>query len=250
MIKFLKKINLNKKVRGSATVEAALIFPLIMFIMFGIIYLTIIHYQNNVMIAESIRAMNRAGAYWQYIDMDEKGKFISKNDNNKIPTPFNDTIPADGIINIEMIKNRNEYRTIIDVVADTIASLLNLEKGMKYYNTKEYVLSRLSGVKFKQYNKDKDGNRLEAEIEGDVEGGGFILFGKDLSVNIGKSYINPMQNLAKSFGITILENKKWKKNIKINSVISNQTEFIRNIDTIYNLGHDLVGFIGEKVGIY
>ena len=128
MKKIFEMIKLNKKSKGSFVVEATLIFPLIMFIMFGIIYLTIVHYQNNVMIAESIRAMNRAGAYWQYIDMDKYGKYDSVDFTTP---PFDSNMKKEGIINIEMIKNRNAYRTIIDILAEAGSKIFNIPIGAK-----------------------------------------------------------------------------------------------------------------------
>ena len=186
MLKIFNKIKLKKKRKGSATVEAALIFPLIMLIMFGIIYLTMIHYQNDVMITESLRAMNRAGAYWQYIDMDKKGKINDYNENN-IPTAFDSTITKDGIINIEMIKKRNAYRTVIDLASEVLSKILDEPIGKKKNNAKKHVEVRMGNVQFKKYTTDED------TIIGEkgVQGGGFMFFGDDLSVNVSKSYQNP-----------------------------------------------------------
>ena len=112
-------------------------------------YLTIIHYQNNVMIAESIRAMNRAGAYWQYIDMGmvqegDKKKItkIDYNDKN-IPFPFNENITAEGIINFRMIDYRNPYRSLIDIISEAMARVTEGEVNIskKKSNAKQYVKS-------------------------------------------------------------------------------------------------------------
>lgn len=241
MIKLIKK--LNKKEKGSATVEAAMIFPLIMFVMFGIIYLTIIHYQNNVMIAESIRAMNRAGAYYQYIDMDIKGQAIS---DDKTPTAFDDSIPQDGIINIEMIKYRHVYRTLIDVLSEGVSKIFKFPFGTKKKQAHTYVKARVSNVAFKQYRGDKKGDKKD-DVIGDITGHGFMFFGDDLKVDISRSYINPLKNISKVFlGSNNVTDRAAEKKITISGVISNQAEFIRNIDTVYNIGSSIYELIKPK----
>lgn len=239
MSEFISFIKFNKKSKGSATVEATMIFPLIMFILFGIMYLTIIHYQNNVMIAESIRAMNRAGAYWQYIDMDINGRTIEKI-NDKIPTSFDSSIPQDGIINIEMIKNRNVYRSLIDVLSEGISKFFKISFGMKKKQTKQYVNSRLANVKFTQYRKSDD-------VISDIYGQGFMFFGDDLKVDVSRSYINPLLGIAKAFlGENNVMNNIMNKKIIVSSVISNQSEFVRNMDTAYEIGLNVYELIKPK----
>lgn len=240
-MKLFNKIKFNKKIKGSSTVEAAMIFPLIMFVLMAIIYLTIVHYQNNVMIVESIRAMNRAGAYWQYIDMDKTGEIIEYNEQN-IPTAFDNSIPKDGLINIEMIRKRNAYRTVMDVVSEVISKILNKTIGKKKGNAKKYVTSRLANVKFKQYTTDAD-----TKI-GEIKGEGFMIFGNDLSIEIEKAYtINPLLGLSRTFlGQNNVMENLMKKNIIVSSVISNQAEFVRNFDTIYDLTSDTYNYVKSK----
>ena len=241
MKRIFEFLKLNKKSKGSLTVEAAMIFPLIMFVMFAIIYLTIIHYQNNVMIAESIRAMNRAGAYWQYADMDKFGKKIDDTTSNT-PAPFDSSIPHNGIINIEMIKKRNAYRTIIDLVSEAVSKVTGNAIGGKKANSKQYVDANISGVQFKQYRDSKN-----KDVIGDVSGEGFMFFGEDLGVEVGRAYINPLLRLSKLFlgSNSVMENA-MKKDIKVSSIISNQAEFIRNIDTIYDLGSNIYNMVVPK----
>ena len=242
MLKLIKKLNIKRK--GSLTVEAAMIFPLIMFILFGIIYLTIVHYQNNVMISESLRAMNRAGAYYQYIDMDGFGNYGKSDTNGLVNSlPFDNDIPAEGIINIDMIKNRNVYRTVIDIFAENTAigeavskffsMFFNMPIGAKRENAKQFVNSKIAGIKFKQYVKK------EAQAE-KVEDKSFMFLAGILSVELERQYINPLQGLSTVFlgDEGIMEDIKYKK-IKVDSIISNQAEFIRNLDTVYDIGISL-----------
>lgn len=246
MRKFISFIKFYKKSKGSATLEATMIFPLIMFILFGIMYLTIIHYQNNVMIAESIRAMNRAGAYWQYIDMDLKGDPIyDENGINKnaTPPPFDSKLAQerpDGIINIDMIKNRNPYRTIMDVMSEGISKLFGIPIGFKKMSAKDYVNSRIANIKFTKF-KDKE------DSISNLKGTGYMFVGDDLEIEVGRSYINPLLGLSRAFlGNNNIFEKTMKRDIKIKSVISNQVEFIRNIDTVYDIGKNLMDLIGPK----
>lgn len=265
MIKEIKKklighLKLTKKAKGSFAVEATLIFPLIMFIMFALIYLTIIHYQNNVMIAESIRAMNRAGAYWQYIDMgmvDEKNMFgktektidyIDYTDKT-IPFPFDDRVPAAGIINFRTIAKRNAYRSLVDVVSEAISKISKdkIQLTKKKANASKYVESRVANVKFKQYEPNDENDEVFTNI-GAVTGSGFMFFGDDLKVDVGRSYINPMQNLAITFFSqnSFMSQKNVNRDIKVSSVISNQAEFVRNIDSIYDLTLDAYNLVKSR----
>ena len=244
MLEIVKKLNIKNKEKGSLTVEAAMIFPLIMFIMFAIIYLTIIHYQNNVMIAESIRAMNRAGAYYQYIDMDGYGNYGKPENSGLVNSlPFDSDVPAEGIIDIDMIKNRNVYRTVVDIfaesniVGETVAKIssifFNVPIGAKRENARRYVNARVSGVKFKQYIEN------EKEID-QVEDKSFMFLAGVLSAKYGRQYINPLQGLSRMYlgDNGIMENIK-SKDIETQSIISNQSEFIRNLDTVYDIGLSL-----------
>lgn len=238
------KINIKQK--GSATVEAALIFPLIMFIMFGIIYLTIVHYQNNVMIAESIRAMNRAGAYWQYTDMNADGKVILFS-NSDIPAPFDKNIESNKIIGINMIKERNAYRTIIDAITGGDISLFGIPLGLKKTNSKEYLEASIAGIKFKQYIEEDD-NMSWAKDKNEKEYNKVsMFFGDDLKMNIGREYINPLIRLSKLFlGSNSVMEKVMNNDIVVSSIISNQSEFIRNLDTVYDIGTNLYELIEIK----
>ena len=266
MINLIKKIKLSRKRKGSTTVEATLIFPLIMFVMFGIIYLTIIHYQNNVMIAESIRAMNRAGAYWQYIDMgmtekknllgdiERKVDYINYDDNH-IPYPFDSSVPMNGIINIEMIKKRNPYRSIIDLIANVLSEPFGIPNRKKS-NAEQYVNSRIANVKYKSNEEStkvgKVGKYIDEngkEIDGGIKNGGYMFFGDDLKINVGRSYINPLANLSKRFfkGNDVID-KAMRKDIVVSGVISNQAEFIRNLDTIYDMGVNIYNLVMPEDG--
>lgn len=234
MIKIFKKIAFKKKRKGSTALEATMIFPFIMFIFFGIIYFTLVHYQNVAMISESMRAMNRAGAYWQYIDMDAEGKHV-KYEGDKIPIPFDNSIEGKRLINPAMLKYRNVYRTIIDVVAEGFSKFFNTPVGDRKYNAKQYVSSRIAGVKFKMYRSEN-----EADVIGNVGGEGFMFVGPDLSIVVHRTYINPLHGLSTFF---LGENNpfgnkdgKLGKEITVKSIISNQSEFIRNLDAVYDIG--------------
>lgn len=213
-----------------------MIFPLIMFIMFGLIYLTIILYQNTVMTAEAIRAMNRAGAYWQYIDMDKDGNNINYSGGN-IPTAFDSKISSTDLIKLEMIKKRNAYRTIIDILADEIDFLFDVQLGRKKNNAKQYVDARIAGVKFKQYIENEENAEWYKGKDDKQYYNGSMFFGNDLKVDVGRSYINPLLGLSKMFlGSNSVMERVMKKDIVVSGVISNQAEFVRNIDTVYDIG--------------
>lgn len=219
------------KIRGSATVEAALIFPLLMFFFVAFIYLTMIHYQNNVLTTETIRAMNRAGAFWTYANTEyENGGEIT------IPSPFDTTSSVDKLITVDMIKNRSAYRSI-DWLYAFFAILRNKKVISRNDNATTYVESRIANIKFK--------NKIKSTLVEKVTGGkSFFAFGNEIKIDVSRSYINPLINsINKLFNLSYSDNKL----IIVSAQISNQAEFNRNVDLIFDVAYTLSDFIKGKV---
>lgn len=237
-------IKLKNKIKGSLSVEATLLLPAILFIFFCIIYISIVHYQNNVLIAESIRAMNRSGAYYQYIDVNGYGKTLK---DGETPLPFDSAVDAKGVINKDMINNRQVYRTVIDVISSILpaeGSFLGIRLGLKNKSMRQYVDTRISNIKFKAHI----GNETKAEDPKatEIESKPFMFLIQDLKVKVGRAYKNPLSRMAQGFlgsdSSSFLKNKQVDKDIVVSSVVTNQSEYIRNFDTIYGLGANIYSF--------
>lgn len=219
---------LKFKVKGSATVEAALIFPLLMFFFVAFVYLTMIHYQNTVLTTESIRAMNRAGAFWMYADT-----VYGADEEKTIPAAFDTSSSLDELITKDMIKNRSAYRNI-DFLRVFFALLGGKKVISKNDNATSYAESRIANIKFK--------NNIESTDVDRVKGGGYVLW-NNIELDVSRSYINPLINsIEKFFGISYAK----RKSIVVPARISNQAMFNRDVDLVFDLYYTLSGFIKKN----
>ena len=83
--------------RGSVTVEAVFVIPIMIFSIFAIIYLSVLLYQNTVTMAEATRSANRIASYWSYID-------------GYNPPALTDGASASELINKDSYTRRSPYR--------------------------------------------------------------------------------------------------------------------------------------------
>ena len=214
-----KEVNM-KKFRGAYTVEAAFIIPLMIISIFAIIYLSVAHYQSIVSVAEATRSANRVASYWSYIGF-----------ANPPALRDSDDVKASEIITASMYDKRSPYRFITELISESAGQKGN---GMRINNGKKYTNSRISGIKFDTYSdpsyKDK------AEIKTEM---GFLS--SYVTVTVQKRYINPLGRMMEIIGVG--ETKSFES--KSNALITNPSEFIRNIDTITQVGYYLKTYIGK-----
>ena len=224
-------INKNKyKHPGMFTMEATLIFPLIFFILFGFLYLSVILYQNAVMTAESLRAMNRAGAYYQYLE-----------DEN--PKAFNESIVAKDLITVEDLKNRNKFRSIFDFLGNELCVFLGSTPKKRVESATKYVKARQMNLGFDLFAKSKENNGAKvAQVERDDH----LFFGDALRVDITKSYINPLKKQVDR-GLGLFMDEFAESKVVLTSVINKQSEFVRDVDAILELANIYVNWSDDDL---
>lgn len=196
----------SERQKGMFTVEAVLIVPLMIMCILGIIYLSILLYQNTVAVAEATRAANRAAAYWSYIGGDD-------------PPALTDDTPAAELITEESYTDRSPYRFITESITTKSSKRLK--------NSEQYAKTRVSGIAFDAYT---DGNAADLTVKTV-----YSFLSSSLEVTVNKKYINPLGNLLTKLGI----GERQDYSSTASAPITNPTEFIRNVDTLYDVGTGL-----------
>lgn len=194
------------------TVEATLLIPILILTIFALIYLGIVHYQNTMAAAEATRAANRVASYWSYIDKDN-------------PACFNDDSAAEALISKHDYTGRSPYRFLIETAAAVSG------RGKRQANAKSFTESRITGVPFKMYTGD-GGTVATMETRP-----GFLS--TYVAVSVEKRYTNPLGNMLLIFGY----GENYRYNTTVSALITSPTEFIRNIDIIFQLGSFLAGLL-------
>lgn len=215
---------------GMLTVEATFIFPLIFFILFGIIYLSIILYQNAVMTAESLRALNRAGAYYQYLE----------GENN--PKAFDYTIDAKDLITVEDLKERSRYRSLFDFLPEIVCDIFGTTKTKRVEQAKIFVKSRQSNLGFDILSEQKENNGASVE---EVKRDDHLFFGDAIRADITKNFINPLSKSVDN-GLNLDMDKFAENKVIVSSVINKNSEFVRDIDAIYELANKYVDWTNDE----
>jgi hypothetical protein len=211
---------MEKKFRGAYTVEASFIIPLMIFSVFAIIYLSITHYQSIVSVAEATGSANRVAAYWSYIGYD-----------NPPSLKYRENIPASDLITLKMYDKRSPYRFLTETIAVTQGGKSGGSASKRVRNGRDYTKSRIAGIKFHHYNDSKYDN-----VEMKTEMGFLSSF---ITVKVKKRYINPLGNIMVVIGVK----DKQDFESKSSSLITNPSEFIRNIDMISQMGYYLKSYI-------
>ena len=202
-----------KKFRGAYTLEAAFIVPLMLLSIFAIIYLSISHYQSIVSVAEATGSANRVASYWSYIGF-----------YNPPSLRYAENIPASELITERMYDNRSPYRFLTEA-ASTMGG-----NNMRVSNGRNYTASRIGGIKFNKYN---DQSYDKAELKTEM---GFLS--SYVKVSVKKRYINPLGTLMEAVGVK----EKQTFDSEASSLITNPSEFIRNIDMITQMGEYLKSY--------
>lgn len=198
MKKIYKRLSNNT---GSMTVEASLIFPIILLTIVVVIYICILLYQHAYLKAVSNHVAQRGAACWSNIS--------------------------------KMKINAKSFRLETGELKDS----KELLKEDLYLSNKEEKIKRIK--KYTIY-KLKKNNILESEISKldvnceqnikdkiDIWIKDYIIY-KELNVVIEDSYKIPLGESLKVFGL----DDKYNIRVQAKSVIYRPTEFIRNVDFI------------------
>ena len=195
------------RARGSVTVEAVFVIPIMIFSIFAIIYLSVLLYQNTVTMAEATRSANRIASYWSYID-------------GYNPPALTDGTSASELINKDSYTRRSPYRFIVE----TLATL----GGLRMQNGRQYAETQVEGIPFEAYT---DGSGAHTQVEARY---GFLS--SYIEVSFEKHYINPLGTLLARIGV----GEKQDYSAKATALITNPTEFIRNVDILWDVGEGLL----------
>ena len=193
----------NKRERGSVTVEMTIVFPIVFLTIVGMIYMSIVKYQNIVTATAAMQTAARAAANWNTIggnpDNGDAGWYTREYDGIKVLIPR---------------PNYSEH--------DPYGSILDLRSANHEKNTADYMSWIMSG------NPEIFD---DAEITGTPTADKSGLLQKYITVSIKKTYINPLGNLLESVGIASGESRT----ITAKAPLNTPTEFIRNVSYIMEL---------------
>jgi hypothetical protein len=193
----------NKRERGSVTVEMTIVFPIVFLTIVGMIYMSIVKYQNIVTATAAMQTAARAAANWNTIggnpDNGDAGWYTREYDGIKVLIPR---------------PNYSEH--------DPYGSILDLRSANREKNTADYMSWIMSG------NPEIFD---DAEITGTPTADKSGLLQKYITVSIKKTYINPLGNLLESVGIASRESRT----ITAKAPLNTPTEFIRNVSYIMEL---------------
>lgn len=194
--------------KGMLTVEAAFIVPIMILSVLGVIYLSVLLYQNTVATAEATRSANRIAAYWSYLAVDA-------------PPALQNGTQAEALIDENSYADRSPYRFILETIS--------LSGGKRLQNGNQYAQTRIAAIPFEAYT---DGNPADVTVRSTT---GFLS--SYIEVSFTKGYINPLGNLMSKIGI----GSKQDYTAKATAIITNPTEFIRNVDVLYDIGTSILG---------
>lgn len=186
----------NTKMKGSMTVELALIFPLILIIILGVLRLCIMQYQNMMVATSAMQAAARGAAYWNVLG--REGMDLSRG------------VGAD-------YTQHDPYRYLLDT-----------RQTAKDENIKRYAEDLIG----KKHDTDFGDHKKLMDDKGTVkvEKTGNILQ-KYVSVTVNKKIVNPMAPLLGRIGIKVPDSTT----ITAKAPLNTPTEFIRNVSFIYDM---------------
>ncbi len=206
----------QKKEKGMFTVEAVFVIPIMLLIIFAVIYLSVVHYQNVVAVAEATRSANRVASYWSYIGGD-----------NPAALQTGENAPGGkDLITKKMYTDRSPYRFIIETGSAYISDFPGL--GARRRNGQAYADARMSSLKFNAYSDGEQRADLCTEV-------GFLS--SYVTVSVKKHYLNPLGSLLQTLGVGDASDYESKAE----ALITSPSEFIRNIDLIFEVGYFVLG---------
>ncbi len=189
----MTKSVLKKESRGSLVIEAAIIFPIVIFIIFFVMYICFLLYQMSSLQIIANQAAEKGAEGWNN-SLEFKASFINVLDKD--------------------IEN-NLYRTIYDY-----------SKEAKLETIDKYIRKELRIDDKNAYSAGR--SNIEVKLKNH--------FGyKSLIVEVSKEIKTPFDEIVKIFGLK----DGFNISVKSQSVIDNNTEFIRNTDFILDIADEI-----------
>lgn len=192
---------MKKKLKGSMTVEMAIVFPIIFFVILGVLELCITQYQNVITTTAVIQSAAKGAAYWDRLGGEEAWDFKLANADE----------PTGKMVNTDY-SDHDPYSNIIDT-----------KKDKKISNIQKYA-AWLLGQNINLQNSTTENLS--------VKKGGLIF--KYIEVSVTKKYDRPLDALLVGYGFT----SSAEKVITAKAPLNTPTGFIRDVTFIYDLVQD------------
>lgn len=205
--------------RGSITVEATIIFPVVLFCVAALIYASMILYQVAYIQSLADKASQRGAAMWIKPAQDKYDVYM-------------------GRVTLSDIKERDPYWRFVD--GKYSDKLQKVEEYVKLQINAFSVLDPSSeavpGSPTSPAKITPDAVNVKVDLEN------FVIY-KKLVVTIENKYKLPVGNMLKPFGLS----EYITISAKSESVINEPAEFIRNTDLIIDTGKQIDRSTGGKI---
>lgn len=196
---------------GMFTVEMAIIFPIILFTLIGLMYIGIMQYQTIITQTAAMRAASRTAYAWNGLGDPNGAWGFQLTDEDKAA----EGAPAEG----QLVRfNYTDH--------DPYASVIDGKKSNREKNGKSYFLWLLGK------NPSLLGDN-ETTSEGEVKKS-FGFLQSYVNVSVEKHYVNPMGNLAESIGLS----EKVDRVITATAPVNDAPEFLRLVSLARELIRD------------
>jgi len=200
-----------KKNRGSMTIEAALIVPVIIISLILLVYICIFMYQQAYIKSLSNTAAERGAAVWANPSKDLYVEFVDR----------------------EGLSNTPLYWRVGELFSSK-------NKQNKYDKVNKFITGSIS--KYSVFDKNKGPMTLkytDSNMNVKCELTDYVIY-KKFKVSIEEEYNLPISNVLNSFGFNV----EFKISASSESVVSDPVEFVRNTDFVI----DSVREIDQKTG--
>lgn len=195
-----------KSNKGSTTIEAALIFPVIFLTIITLIYVSVFLYEQANVKSLADRAAERGAAIWKNPESD---MYIS-------------------LVRLGDFKYNDPYWRLFD-----------LNKGSKEEKIEEYIKKSLAEYSILR-SRDKEGPMNTTDIEFSAEVKNYIVY-KKLTVTVDKKFKLPLGNGLAFLGI----DNTIKISAKSEALVNEPAEFIRSTDLAIDMGKRIDALTGN-----
>lgn len=197
-----------KSNKGSTTIEAALIFPVIFLTIITLIYVSVFLYEQAYVKSLADRAAERGAAIWKNPESD---MYIS-------------------LVKLGDFKYNDPYWRLID-----------LNKSSKEKKIGEYIKKSLDEYSILR-SRDKEGPMNTTDIEFSAEVKNYIVY-KKLTVTVDKKFKLPVGNGLAFLGI----DNTIKISAKSEALVNEPAEFIRSTDLAIDMGKRVDALTGNHL---
>ncbi len=198
-----------KSNKGSTTIEAALIFPVIFLTIIALIYVSVFLYEQAYLKSLADRAAERGAAIWKNPESD---MYIS-------------------LVNLIDFKYNDPYWRLFD-----------LNKDSKEEKIEEYIKKSLDEYSILRSKKDQKSPMNTTEIDFSAEVKNYIVY-KKLIVTVDKKFKLPLGNGLAFLGI----DNTIKISVKSEALVNEPAEFIRSTDLAIDMSKRIDALTGNHL---